>query len=52
MSKDETFTDMTYQEKLDLLRSEDIKARFVLYGHTVFALYCRIFWTGFQVKEQ
>lgn len=39
---------MTPQEKLDFLRAEDIRARFLLYGHTVWALHNHIFWTGFH----
>ena len=35
-------------EKLALLRAEDIKAQFLLYGHTVFALHCQDYWTGFH----
>ena len=38
---------MTYEERLALLRAEQIKACFLLYGHTVFALNCRQYWTGF-----
>ena len=39
---------MSPREKLDLLRAEDIKARFLLYGHTVWALHNHRFWTGFH----
>lgn len=40
--------DSTPRERLDLLRAEDIKARFLLYGHTVWALHCLEHWTGFE----
>jgi len=39
---------MTPREKLDFLRAEDIKARFLLYAHSPFVLNCLIYWTGFN----
>lgn len=37
-----------YREKLEMLRGEQIKGNFLLYGHTVFALHCRA-WRGFRI---
>jgi len=39
---------MTPREKLDFLRAEDIKARFLVFGHTVFVLNCLEYWHGFH----
>lgn len=36
------------KERLEFLRAEDIRARFVLYTHTTFAQNCREHWTGFH----
>ena len=38
-----------YRDKLEMLRGEQIKANFLFYGHTVFALHCREHWRGFRV---
>lgn len=40
-------TEKEARERLEMLHGEQIKANFLFYGHTVFALHCHA-WKGFR----